>query len=225
MSFQLIVTIGDVGCGQPATRDYTCIVRGACAAFAAQLKARNPESFGRIAMPPHLQVFDVAVLVLRLCLGITMAAHGFNKFFAGGRLPGTAGWFDGMGMRPGWLHARVAAGSEVAAGLGLSIGFLTPVAAAGFVALMLVAGWTVHRGNGFFIVKQGWEYNVVLAVAAVVVAALGAGRFSVDASLLGGSWLAGWTAAAIALGLGLVGGAGQLALFYRPPAGSHVCQL
>lgn len=144
-----------------------------------------------------------------------MAAHGFNKFFAGGRLPGTAGWFDSMGMRPGWLHARVAAGTEVAAGIGLAVGLLTPIASAGFVALMLVAGWTVHRHNGFFIVKEGWEYNLVLAVTAVSVAAMGAGRFSLD-SALSWTWLAGWSGLAIALGLGLAGGIGQLLLFYRP---------
>jgi putative oxidoreductase len=166
-------------------------------------------------MPDQFQAFDAAMLLLRLCLGATMAAHGLNKFFAGGRIPGTARWFDGMGMRPGWLHARLAAGSEVAAGLGLAVGLLTPVAAAGFVALMLVAGWTVHRGNGFFIVKQGWEYNLVLAVAAVAVAASGAGGFSLDA-VLGWSWLSGGYSALIAVGLGLLGGIGQLVLFYRP---------
>lgn len=149
-----------------------------------------------------------------------MAAHGFNKFFAGGRLPGTAGWFDSMGMRPGWLHARVAAGTEVAAGIGLAVGLLTPIASAGFVALMLVAGWTVHRHNGFFIVKEGWEYNLVLAIAAVSVAALGAGRFSLD-SALSWAWLAGWPGFSIALGLGLAGGIGQLLLFYRPRSSAH----
>ena len=41
---------------------------------------------------------------------------------------------------------------------------------------MLVAAWTVHRHNGFFIVKEGWEYNLVLAVSAVAVATLGAGQ-------------------------------------------------
>lgn len=161
-------------------------------------------------------VFDLAVLMLRLCLGLTMAAHGFNKFFAGGRIPGTAGWFDSIGMRPGWLHARLAAFVEVAAGLAMAVGLLTPLAAAGFVALMLVAGWTVHRGNGFFIVGQGWEYNLVLAVAAIAVAALGAGRYSLDA-LLGWSWLGRAAGAAIAVGLGLFGGIGQLVLFFRPP--------
>jgi putative oxidoreductase len=86
---------------------------------------------------------------------------------------------------------------------------------------MLVAGWTVHRRNGFFIVKEGWEYNLVLATAAVAVA-VAPGRLSLDHVLLGGTRLApllhGWSGLSIALGLGLAGGVGQLMLFYRPPA-------
>jgi putative oxidoreductase len=85
-----------------------------------------------------------------------------------------------------------------------------------------VAAWTVHRGNGFFIVKQGWEYNLVLAGAAVALGALGAGRFSLDRLLFKGTggyhFLYGWWGLAIALGLGLAGGIGQLAIFFRPPA-------
>src|ERR1700693_1941799 len=117
------------------------------------------------------------VLILRLCLGLTLAAHGFNKFFGGGRIPGTARWFESIGMKPGMLHARIAATTEVTAGLGLAPGLLTPIPAARFVALMLVAAWTVHRHNGFFIVKEGWEYNLILATTAVAVATIGAGRF------------------------------------------------
>lgn len=165
---------------------------------------------------------DVGILILRVVLGLTMAAHGYNKFFGGGRIPGTAGWFDSIGMKPGMFHARVAATTEMAAGLGLAVGLLTPVPAAGFVALMLVAAWTVHRANGFFIVKQGWEYNLVLAAAAVGVATIGAGRLSLDYALFHGSGfydlLHGWWGLLIALGLGLAGGIGQLAIFYRPPA-------
>ena len=110
---------------------------------------------------------DVGVLILRLVLGVTLAAHGYNKFFGGGRIPGTASWFESIGMKPGKFHATVAATTEIAAGLGLAAGFLTPIPAAGFVSLMVVAAWTVHRANGFFIVKEGWEYNLVLAVSAV----------------------------------------------------------
>ena len=173
-------------------------------------------------MTAYSDAANVGLLVLRLVLGLTMAAHGYNKFFGGGRIQGTAGWFESIGMKPGTFHARVAASTELSAGLGLAVGLLTPVTAAGFVALMLVAAWTVHRHNGFFIVKEGWEYNLVLAVAAVAVAALGAGRFSLDYVLFRGTscydLLHGWWGFLIAAGLGLAGGIGQLAIFYRPPA-------
>ncbi|MDP7725059.1 DoxX family protein [Mycobacterium sp. TY814] len=162
--------------------------------------------------------YDVALLILRLVLGLTMAAHGLNKFFGGGRIPGTARWFESIGMKPGKFHATVAATTETAAGLGLAAGLLTPIPAAGFVSLMLVAAWTVHRANGFFIVKEGWEYNLVLAVTAVVVATLGAGKLSLDHLIFGKNWFDGWQGLAISVGLGLAGAVGQLLIFYRPPA-------
>ncbi len=169
-----------------------------------------------------MTAYDVGVLILRVVLGLTMAAHGYNKFFGKGGLAGTAGWFDSMGMKPGMFHARIAATTEMAAGLGLAVGLLTPVPAAGFVALMLVAAWTVHKDNGFFIVKEGWEYNLVLAASAVGIATIGAGRISLDAALFSGTGLYdllhGWWGLLISLALGLAGGIGQLVIFYRPPA-------
>ncbi|HVQ98369.1 MAG TPA: DoxX family membrane protein, partial [Mycobacterium sp.] len=41
-------------------------------------------------MTAYNTAFDVGLLILRLVLGLTLAAHGFNKFFGGGRIPGTA---------------------------------------------------------------------------------------------------------------------------------------
>ncbi|BCI83419.1 doxX subfamily protein [Mycolicibacterium sp. TY66] len=168
-----------------------------------------------------MTAYAFSILLLRVVLGLTMAAHGYNKFFGGGRIPGTAAWFDSIGMKPGMLHARLAAGTEILAGLGLAVGFLTPIPAAGFVALMVVAAWTVHRENGFFIVKSGWEYNLVLGVAAVAIAGTGAGRYSLDWLLFHGSsfyhLLHGWCGLVIAAGLGLAGGIGQLLIFFRPP--------
>jgi putative oxidoreductase len=112
----------------------------------------------------------------------------------------------------------------LAAGLGLAVGLLTPVPAAGYVALMVVAAWTVHRANGFFIAKEGWEYNLILAVAAVAIAGTGAGRFSVDYVLFGNSgvygFLSGWWGALIAVALRLAGGIGELVIFFRPPVTS-----
>src|SRR5271157_2111416 len=165
-----------------------------------------------------MTAYDVGLLILRLVLGLTLAAHGFNKFFGGGRIPGTARWFESIGMKYGTFQAVVAATTEVSAGLGLAAGLLTPIPAAGFVSLMLVAAWTVHRHNGFFIVKEGWEYNLVLAVSAVAVATLGAGRLSLDWLIFGKNWMDGWNGLLISVVLGLAGAIGQLLIFYRPPA-------
>ena len=161
---------------------------------------------------------DVGLLILRLVLGLTLAAHGYNKFFGGGRIPGTAGWFESIGMKYGKFQAVVAATTEISAGLGLAAGLLTPIPAAGFVALMLVAAWTVHRHNGFFIVKEGWEYNLILAVTAVAVATTGPGKLSLDYQIFGPQLFhPGWHGLLGSLLLGLGGALGQLVLFYRPP--------
>src|ERR1700743_2621377 len=162
--------------------------------------------------------YDVGMLILRLVLGVTLAAHGLNKFFGGGRIPGTARWFESIGMKYGTFQAVVAATTEVSAGLGLAAGLLTPLPAAGFVALMLVAAWTGHRHNGFFIVKEGWEYNLILATTAVAIATFGPGKYSLDYQLFGLDYFhPGWHGLFGSLLLGIGGALGQLALFYRPP--------
>src|ERR1700676_350894 len=61
--------------------------------------------------------------------GTDAGSHGYNKFFGPGGLKGTAGWVDSMGMKPGMFHARVAATAEMAAGIGLAVGLLTPMTA------------------------------------------------------------------------------------------------
>ncbi len=84
---------------------------------------------------------------------------------------------------------------------------------------MLVAAWTVHRHNGFFIVKEGWEYNLILAVTAVVIATVGPGKLSLDYQIFGSALFhPGWHGLFGSLLLGIGGALGQLALFYRPPA-------
>src|ERR1700743_928413 len=149
--------------------------------------------------------YDVGLRILRVVLGLTLAAHGFNKFFGGARIRGPAAWFESIGMKYGTFQAVIAATTEVSAGLGLAAGLLTPIPAAGFVSLMLVAAWTVHRPNGFFIVKEGWEYNLVLAVSAVAVATIGPGKLSLDYLIFGENWMDGWPGLLISVGLGLAG--------------------
>ena len=165
-----------------------------------------------------MEVGDWALLLLRVVVGLTLAAHGYNKFFGGGRIAGTARWFESIGMRPGRQHAILAAGGEIAAGLALAAGFLTVPAAAGFVGLMTVAFWVAHRGKGLFVMNDGWEYTAVLATVAVAIAMIGPGELSLD-SLIGiAEVLDGWVGLAISAGGGVVAAALLLAAFYRPPA-------
>jgi len=160
---------------------------------------------------------DLVLLVARLVIGPTMSAHGLFKFFGGGKLPGTAGWFDSIGMRPGKLHAAMAATTETATGVMLAIGFLTPLAAAGFVGVMTVAAWTVNRPNGFFSAKHGYEYNLVLAVSGVLIACVSPGRYSLDWAL-GLDFSFNPRIAFLLSGvLGLAAAIGQIAIFFRPP--------
>jgi putative oxidoreductase len=164
---------------------------------------------------PTLDQLNFGLLVLRVVVGLVFAFHGYAKFFRGGRLEGTAGWFDGMGMRPGHVHARLAASGEVATGLCLALGLFTSLAGLGLVGLMSVAFWTVHKGNGLLITKNGWEYNLVLATIGVAVATIGAGEWSLDNAL--GIDLNGTAGFLISLGGGLALAAGLLGTCYRPP--------
>lgn len=165
-----------------------------------------------------MEVGDWALLLLRVVVGVTLAAHGYNKFFGGGRIAGTARWFESIGMRPGRRHAILAAAGEIAAGLALAAGFLTVPAAAGFVGLMTVAFWVAHRGKGLFVMNDGWEYTAVLATVAVAIAMVGPGELSVD-SLIGiADVLDGWVGLAISAGGGVTAASLLLAAFFRPPA-------
>ncbi|MFF7984282.1 DoxX family protein [Streptomyces sp. NPDC007901] len=157
---------------------------------------------------------DAAALALRATLGPMLVAHGWNKVAGPGGLRGTTGWFEALGLRPAAVHARMAAGTELAAGVGITLGAANPLPAAAAVGLMTVAARTDHRGKGFFVFKGGWEYVGVVGGAAVALAALGNGRYSVDG--LTGRQRAGSEPALLAAGLGVVSAAALLAACYRP---------
>ncbi len=168
-----------------------------------------------IAEPDAL---SLGLLVLRVGAGVAMAAHGYQKFFKGGKIDGTAGWFDSMGMRPGRVHALLAASTELGAGILFALGLLTPFAALAFVGLMFVAGYTVHWENGFMSAKNGIELNFIYAVLAIAVATTGPGEYSLDYELELIESLDGVTGLLIAAVGGVGAAVAQLGLFYRPPA-------
>jgi putative oxidoreductase len=163
-----------------------------------------------------VQHANFVLLFLRVTFGLFFAAHGFNKVFGGNGLAGTAAWFGAIGMKwPVW-QARIAAATEIGAGILLAVGFLTPLAAAALVAVMVVAIVTVHGKVGFFVFKpgQGWEYCASIAIVAFAIGTAGAGDWSIDhaADISFG----GWSGALIAGGVGIAGAAAQLGVCYRP---------
>lgn len=152
-------------------------------------------------------------LLLRTALGGTMIAHGVKH---GRNIEGTAGWFGSIGFKQPKLQARASAVVEVGAGAAIVAGTATPLASAAVVGTMAVAARSVHLSNGFFITSEGWEYVANLSVAAIALAAIRPGRFSVDRTLGLDAKLTSRQAAALAAGLGLIAAGAQLTTFHRP---------
>lgn len=168
-----------------------------------------------------MTVVDTAALLLRLVVGLTLMAHGYNHLWGGGGLAGTARWFGSMGLRPPKLHAVLSGAGELAAGAALAIGLLTPLAAAFVVGTMVVAGVIAHRRNGFFVFKDGYEYVLMIIVVCAVIGLLGPGSVSVDHLLGWDNLFDGAVGLALSVGFGVLGAAGLLAATWRPAAPPH----
>jgi len=165
---------------------------------------------------------DAGLLLLRVVLGVVMAAHGTQKlfgWFGGHGLAGTGGYFESIGFRPGRFFAMAAGTSELVGGLLVALGLLGPLGPAMVVAIMIVAAATVHWQNGLFAQNGGVEVPLLYAAGVAAIALIGNGAYSLDA-LLGLSWPAEviW----IALGLGVVGGFANLAIRHKAPSEAHV---
>jgi putative oxidoreductase len=157
---------------------------------------------------------STGLIIVRLALGLMLMTHGLNKIFGAGGISGTARWFEGLGLRPGRLHAWTAATTEIGAGALVSLGLCLPLPCAAFVGLMTVASLTDHRGKGFFIFKGGWEYVAFVGAIAVALAFLGPGRWSLDALIGLKLYGLGWGLAALLVGL--IAGGGTVLGFRRP---------
>ncbi|WP_203590122.1 DoxX family protein [Streptomyces sp. SID13031] len=125
---------------------------------------------------------DLVLLIARVGLGVVFIAHGWQKFSTNG-LDGTAAGFDQLGVPAPTLSAYYAAAAELIGGAALILGVLTTVAGVLLAVDMAGAFLFVHMSNGIFVADGGWELVVVLGLFALAIAAVGAGRFSVDNAL------------------------------------------
>lgn len=157
-------------------------------------------------------MLNTGLFILRVFVGLQMAAHGSQKLFGwfGGHGPeGTGGYFESLGFRPGKHFAVAAAIGELGGGLLLVLGLLTPLGSAALIGVMVTAIATVHLDKGFFAQDGGYELPLLIAIVAVAVAFTGPGAASLDAAI-GWNLATPWYAFG-AIVLGLLGAGAALA--------------
>src|SRR5260221_10905872 len=126
---------------------------------------------------------DIALLVLRLGVGLTLAGHGVQKLFGWFGGPGLISlrqWFEQQGFQPAWPWVALAIVGEVGGGLSVALGFLTPLGAAGILGAMAIATFKSHWKNGFWLNKGGYEYSLVLLIVSIALGLIGPGSYSLD---------------------------------------------
>ena len=162
----------------------------------------------------------IAILVLRLVVGLYLFGHGTQKlfgWFGGGGLKGTFAMVEKLGFRPVPFWAMGVALGETVGGLLLALGLLSPLGSIAVTSVMITAAIAAHWKNGVWATKGGFELPVTNIAAVLAVAAVGPGRYSLDA-LLGISLPEPLTFAlfgAIAL---VITAAGLVSRRFAPPA-------
>ena len=123
----------------------------------------------------------LALVVLRLVLGVIMVVHGYQKVFGG--LHQHAQFVASLGL-PGWL-GYVSSFAEFLGGILVLAGFFTRAAAVVLLADLVVAIWKVHWHNGL-IGDHGYEFPLAVAALAFALIFFGGGAISFDHVLRGG---------------------------------------
>src|SRR6478672_8287388 len=103
-------------------------------------------------------MLDIGLFIIRLIIGVLFIGHGTQKlfgWFGGHGLKGTGGWLESIGLKPGVLMAFLAGLGELLGGLLFAAGVWTPVGAALIVITMLIAIFTVHGKNGYWVTQNG----------------------------------------------------------------------
>ncbi|HEU5447498.1 MAG TPA: DoxX family protein [Acidimicrobiia bacterium] len=118
---------------------------------------------------------DVALLILRVVLGIIMIYHGWPKVTDIG---GTIEGFSGMGIPLPALAAIFATVAEVIGGLLMLVGAFTDIAGLLFAIDMAGAIIFVHAKNGFG-GQGGMEFPLALLAMALAIALAGPGAYAV----------------------------------------------
>ncbi len=128
-------------------------------------------------------MYNLALLLLRISLGIVFIAHGLQKAFGLFNGPGIDGFtkfLASLGFSPAVLFAYFVAYLELLGGIFILIGLFTRSFSFFLLILMVFATLKVHLAKGFFITAGGFEYNFVLISCFLSLLVAGAGKISLD---------------------------------------------
>jgi len=128
----------------------------------------------------HVTRSDVALLAMRVMVGIVFVFHGAQKLFGlfgGYGITGTAGWMASIGIPLPEVSATLAGAAEFFGGLALLSGFGQRLLSIPLTFTMLVAAFTAH--SGFSATSGGMEYPLTLAVIVAGLGLLGPGRLAI----------------------------------------------
>ncbi|MGD8395627.1 MAG: DoxX family protein [Candidatus Eiseniibacteriota bacterium] len=144
----------------------------------------------------------LALLPLRLMLGIGFTIHGAPKLFSSQQHVSFAAMLDGIGIPAANLMAWLVGALEFFGGVGLILGFLAVPIAVLLIVNMLVALFTVHLPHGFNFINitgmsgqgpqfgmPGYEVNLLYIAGLLAIVIGGAGAFSIDLMRRRGSML------------------------------------
>jgi putative oxidoreductase len=126
---------------------------------------------------PSPLAVDLVAFVLRVALGAMFLAHSVLLKLMIFTLPGTAQFFESIGL-PGFL-AYVVFAMEAVGGILLILGVQTRLVALALLPILAGATWA-HAGHGWMFANPngGWEYPAYLTLLAGVQVVLGDGAFA-----------------------------------------------
>ena len=125
---------------------------------------------------------DLALLLLRLIVGLLLAGHGAQKlfgWFGGHGLGGTTGWLGSIGFYPARAWALLVGICEFAGGLLFALGLFSPLGSLGIGASMVMAISKVHWPK-IWVTEGGLELPLVYLAVVTAVGIAGPGAISLD---------------------------------------------